>query len=216
MRSPQASRGKLFDKQKLEFVSRRIVMESETRGEEMPTEEEMLSREDENIRIEDQGGIISFLTAMNDNMKAMSDSLKRFHVPTLGSAETAKKRRRSAGSRATNSSIDSMALTNQAPDSGEDSDCEALLTRPNYKHVIDEDNRLSDEIAKQLEGEEETCGALPDKLTGIIEKRWHVKLTPNKLTEKQEKYLNPVNFKKLAAPRINKTIWPKLSRDVTS
>ena len=91
-----------------------------------------------------------------------------------------------------------MALTNPAPDSGEDSDNEALLTRPNDKHVIDEDNTRLDEIAKQLEGEEETCGVLPDKLAEIIEKRWHVQLAPNKLTEKQEKYLNLENCKKLA------------------
>ena len=109
-----------------------------------------------------------------------------------------------------------MALTNPAPDSGEDSDSEALLTRPNDKHVIDEDNTLLEEIAKQLEGEEETFGTLPDKLAEISKKRWHVKLTPNKLTEKQEKYLKPENCKKLAAPKVNKTIWAKLDRDVKS
>ena len=151
---------------------------------------------------------------MNDNMKAMGESLKRFHVPTSGFAEAAKKPRRSSEPKAKYSSTESMALTTPAPESGEDSDSEALLTRPNDKHVIDEDDTLLDEIAKQLKGEEETCGALPDKLAESIEKRWHVKLTPDKLTEKQEKYLKPENCKKLAAPRVNKTIWAKLSWDV--
>ena len=39
-------------------------------------------------------------------------------------------------------------------------------------------------------------------------------MTPNKLIEKQEKYLTPENCRKLAAPRVDKTIWVKLSRDV--
>ena len=43
-----------------------------------------------------------------------------------------------------------MALTNPAPESGEDSDGEALLTTTNDKHVIDEDHTLLDKIAKRL------------------------------------------------------------------
>ena len=78
-------------------------------------------------------------------------------VPTSGFAEAAKKPRRSPESKVTYSSSDSMALTNPVPVSGEDSDSEALLTRPNGKHVIDEGNMLLDEIAKLLEGEEEMC-----------------------------------------------------------
>ena len=88
MRNSQAARGELFDKNKLEFVSALIVMESETREEEMPTEEEMLLREDENISIEDQGGIISLLTAMNDNMKAMGESLKNDFMYLLQALQT--------------------------------------------------------------------------------------------------------------------------------
>ena len=106
---------------------------------------------------------------MNDHMKAMGESLKRFHVPTSGFAEAAKKPRRSSEPKAKYSSIDSMALTTPA-ESGKDADSEALLTRPNDKHVIDEDYTLLDEIAKQLEREEGTCRALPDKLAEIIEK----------------------------------------------
>ena len=48
-------------------------MESETRGEEMQTEDEMLLREDENISSKDQGGgggVVSLLTALNDNMES--------------------------------------------------------------------------------------------------------------------------------------------------
>ena len=158
--------------------------------------------------------IITLQTALNDNMKAVGESLKRFHLPTSGSAEAAKKPRRSSEPKATYSSTESMAITNPAPESGEDSKSEALLTRPNDKHVMDEDKTLLDKITKLFEGEEETCDALPDKLAQIIEKRWHVKLTANKLTEKQEKHLKPENCKKLAAPRVNKTIWAKLSRNV--
>ena len=51
-------------------------MEGKTRGEEMETEDEILLREGENISSEDQMGIISLLTAMNDNMKAIGESLK--------------------------------------------------------------------------------------------------------------------------------------------
>ena len=173
----------------------------------MQTEDEMLLRENESSSSEDQGGgVIFLLTAMNDNMKAMGESLKRLHVPSSGFAEAPKKPRRSSEPKATYSSTDSMALTAPAPESGKDSDSKALLTRPNCKHVIDEDSTLLHEITKQLEREEETCGALPDKLAEFIEKRWHVKLTPNKLTEKQGKHLTPENCKKLAAPRVNKTI----------
>ena len=68
------------------------------------------------------------------------------------------------------------------------------------------DDTLLDEISKHLEGEEETSGPLPAKLAEIIDKRWHNKLAQSKLTEKLEKYLKPENCKKLAAPRVNKTI----------
>jgi len=108
-------------------------------------------------------GVISLLTALNDNMKAMGESLKRFHVPTSGSAEAAKKPRRSSEPKVTYSSTDSMAITNPVPESGEDLHSEPLLTRPKDKHMIDEDDTLPDQISKQLRGKEETCGALPEK-----------------------------------------------------
>ncbi len=178
----------------------------------------MLLGGEDDISSEKQGGIISLLTAMNDNMKAMGESLKRFHGLNPGDADPAKKPRRSSEAKtsASSSSSDPTDPVHSAPEAGEDSDSEQLLDRPktNDKKEDATDDTLLDEISKHLEGEEETSGALPVKLAEIIEKWWHNKLTQNKLTEKQEKYLKPENCKKLAAPRVNKTIWMKLSRDV--
>ena len=81
-------------------------------------------------------------------------------MPTSDSAKAAMKPRRSSEPKAIYSSTDSMALTNPAPESGDDYDSEAQLTGSNDEHLIDEDDKLLDEIAKQLEGEEETFGAL--------------------------------------------------------
>lgn len=181
------------------------------------TEEEILLGEEDDMSGEKQGGIISLLTAMNDSMKAMGESLKRFHGPNPGVAEPAKKPRRSSEAMTSSSSSDPMDPSHSAPEAGEDSDSEQLLDRPKIDDTETEGvpaDTLLDELSKHLEGEEETSGALPAKLAEIIEKRWHNKLTQTKLTEKQEKYLKPENCKKLAAPRVNKTIWMKLSRDV--
>ncbi|MCP4799520.1 MAG: hypothetical protein GY893_06165 [bacterium] len=92
------------------------------------------------------------------------------------------------------------------------------MDRPNTDEKEENvpDDTLLDEISRHLEGEEETSGPLPAKLAEIIEKRWHNKLAPNKLTEKLEKYLKPENCKKLATPRVNKNIWTKLGREVKS
>ena len=184
------------------------------------TDEDILLRDEEDVSIDKQVGIMSLLTAMNDNMKAMGESLKRFHGgPNPGDAEAAKKPRKASEAKtsASSSSLsDPTDPAHSAPEAGEVSDSEQLLDRPktdDKKEGVTDDTLL-DEISKHLEGEEETSGALPTKLAEIIEKRWHNKLTQNKLTEKQEKYLKPENCKKLAAPRVNKTIWMKLSRDV--
>ena len=181
------------------------------------TDEEILLREEEDISAGKQGGIISLLTAMNENMKAMGESLKRFHEgPNFGDAEAAKKPKKSLEAKASTSSSDPTDPAHSTPETGENSDSEQLLGRPKADEKKEgvTDDTLHDEISKHLEGEEETSGPLPAKLAEIIEKRWHNKLAQNKLTEKQEKYLKPENCKKLAAPRVNKTIWMKLSRDV--
>ena len=183
------------------------------------TDEEMLLREEEDISVENQGGIISLLTAMNENMKAMGESLKPFHEgPNLGDAEAAKKPKMSSEAKASTSSSDPTDPANSPPETGGNSDSEQLLGRPKTDEKKEDvtDDTLLDGISKHLEGEEETSGPLPAKLAEIIDKRWHNKLAQSKLTEKLEKYLKPENCKKLAAPRVNKTIWMKLSREVKS
>ena len=54
-----------------------------------------------------------------------------------------------------------MARTTPAPESGEDSDSEALFTRPNDKHMIDEEGTLLDEIVKQLKGKKKRVVPYP-------------------------------------------------------
>ncbi len=133
---------------------------------------------------------------MNENMKTMGESLKRLHEgpnrPNFGNAEAAKKPKRCSEATASTS-----GESDPTPDSGEDSDSEQLLDRPNTDEKEENvpDDTLLDEISRHLEGEEETSGPLPAKLAEIIEKRWHNKLAPNKLTEKLEKYLKPENCK---------------------
>ena len=95
------------------------------------TDEEMLLREEEDISVENQGGIISLLTAMNENMKAMGESLKRFHEgPNLGDAEAAKKPKMSSEAKASTSSSDPTDPANSPPETGGNSDSEQLLGRP--------------------------------------------------------------------------------------
>ena len=178
---------------------------------------ELALREEEESMAEKQVGMISLLTAMNENMKTMGESLKRLHEgpnrPNFGNAEAAKKPKRCSEATAS-----TPGESDPTPDSGEDSDSEQLLDRPNTDEKEENvpDDTLLDEISRHLEGEEETSGPLPAKLAEIIEKRWHNKLAPNKLTEKLEKYLKPENCKKLATPRVNKNIWTKLGREVKS
>eukprot|EP00794_Sanderia_malayensis_P013063 gene13063-14408_t len=137
---------------------------------------ELVLREEEESRAEKQGGIIFLLTAMNENMEAMSESLKCFHEgpnrPNFGDAERAKKPKRC--SEATSST---SVASDPTPDSGEDSDSEQLLDRPNTDEKEENvPDTLLDEISRQLEGEEETSGPLRGKLAEAIEKRGHNKL----------------------------------------
>ena len=84
---PSVTTCKIFREEKWKFTSRCIMEKDET-------DKEILLREEEDISAGKQGNIISLLTAMNENMKAMDESLKRFHEgPNLGNAEAAKSQR---------------------------------------------------------------------------------------------------------------------------
>ena len=137
---------------------------------------------------------------MNENMKAMGESLKPFDEgPNLAHAEAAKKPEQSSEAKASTSSSDPTDPADSPPETGENSDREQLLGRPKTDEKKEDvtDDTLLDEISKHLEGEEETSGPLPAKLAEIIDQRWHFKLAQSKLTEKLEKYPKPENCKKL-------------------
>eukprot|EP00794_Sanderia_malayensis_P006749 gene6749-7507_t len=115
---------------------------------------ELALREEEECRADKQGGMISLLMAMNENMKAMGESLKRLlegpNRPNFGHAEPAKKPKRCSEATAS-----TLRASDPTPDSRVDSDSEQLLDRPNTdekeKNVADD--TLLDEVSRHLEGE---------------------------------------------------------------
>eukprot|EP00794_Sanderia_malayensis_P008454 gene8454-9358_t len=70
---------------------------------------------------------------------------------------------------------------------------------------------LLDEIAIELEVEEDTDTDVSEKLAKIVNKRWTEKLNPDKLSEKLKKHSRPGNLTALIAPKVNPEIWAVIS-----
>jgi hypothetical protein len=168
---------------------------------------------------------MTLLANMNANMCAMNESIKRLNGPSIhGDAEAppAKKAKLAVTSEAGSTNQAKLAVDSHdrsEPDRESDggSDGDMLLSNENNEaqHGADvggpvEDNLLN-EIAEALDDTERTDDAIPEKLAEIANKRWHHKLSDDKLKEKREKFSRPVNCEHVIVPRVNPEIWSKLT-----
>ena len=96
---------------------------------------------------------------------------------------------------------DSEALLEETQDKGEDN-CPTQGTKDD----------LLDNIANDLNADEQTDPDVSDKLAKIVNKRWSEKLNPDKLSEKMKKYSRPGNLGNLAVPRVNPEIWANMNQ----
>ena len=95
---------------------------------------------------------------------------------------------------------DSEALLEETQDNGEDN-CPTQGTKDD----------LLDNIANDLNADEQTYPDVSDKLAKIVNKRWSEKFNPDKLSEKMKKYSRPGNSGNLAVPRVNPEIWANMN-----
>ena len=87
------------------------------------------------------------------------------------------------------------------------SDCEELLTNKADSGATNSQRNespdgLLDEIAQSLDETERTDEAVAEKLADIANKRWLQMLSDEKLKEKLEKCLRPVNCDKIIVPKV--------------
>ncbi|CAB4038826.1 Hypothetical predicted protein, partial [Paramuricea clavata] len=75
-----------------------------------------------------------------------------------------------------------------------------------------EPSNLLSQIASDFDEDENTSGAVTEKLAEIVNKRFSAPLGEEKLKEKLGQYLRPDNCAKLAVPKVNPEIWMKLNR----
>ena len=65
-------------------------------------------------------------------------------------------------------------------------------------------------LGEKFDETEATCEAIKPQLADIVQKRWHKKLSANKLTSLQEKYTRPENCPEVCSMSVNPEIWAKL------
>ena len=97
---------------------------------------------------------------------------------------------------------------------GEESDNSSSLDEDNLlskQPQQEEKSDLLDEIAMELDIEEDTDTDVSEKLAKIINRRWTEKLNPEKLSEKLKKHSRPGNLTVLIAPKVNPEIWAVMS-----
>ena len=65
-------------------------------------------------------------------------------------------------------------------------------------------------LGEKFEEIEATCGNTKPQLAEIVQKRWHKKLSAEKLTFLQEKCMRPENCPEVRSMSVNPEIWAKL------
>jgi hypothetical protein len=65
-------------------------------------------------------------------------------------------------------------------------------------------------LGEKFEEIEATCGNIKPQLAEIVQKRWHKKLSAEKLTFLQEKCMRPENCPEVRSMSVNPEIWAKL------
>lgn len=98
-------------------------------------------------------------------------------------------------------------------DSSEE-DTLALLADSEREKSEGEKTDLLDDIAMELDTDEQTDSDVSEKLAKIVNKRWTEKLSSNKLSEKFKKHSRPGNLKALIVPKVNPEIWLNMSHAV--
>ena len=142
---------------------------------------------------------MNLLASMNNNMQAMSESLKLLHKDRPSKTAEFARKRKACSSRDEGSSSES----------DDESDGERLLSKSGKKKKSnpEDDDPLLDEISQDLGETEEK---ISDKLANVINK--HNKLSEEQLKEKSGKYYRPQNCELLMVPKVNPEIWGKLDR----
>lgn len=139
--------------------------------------------------------MMNILTQMSANLNTVSESLKHLHQSnstTADAAVPAKKAKPAA----------EVTLSES-----DNSDCEELLTNKADSGATngqrdESPDGLLDEIAQSLDETERTDEAVAEKLAVIANKRWLQMLSDEKLKEKLEKCLRPVNCDKIIVPKV--------------
>jgi len=107
--------------------------------------------------------------------------------------------------------------TEQIPDSGSGEESDSSLDEDsllNKNSKQSEKGDLLEEIAMELEVDEDTDTDVSEKLAKIVNKRWTEKLNSDKLTEKLKKHPRPGNLTAVIAPKVNPEIWAVMSNQV--
>ena len=65
-------------------------------------------------------------------------------------------------------------------------------------------------LGEKFEEIEATCGNIKPQQGEIVQKRWRKKLSAEKLTFLQEKYMRPENCPEVSSMSVNPEIWAKL------
>jgi flagellar motor protein MotB len=163
-------------------------------------------------------GLAKMMNSMNENMAAVASSfallgssLKRSRDESNSSSQTNKKQKTS-----NDPTIDDDQHTGDESDHSSHSDSAELraIMAPKDETTTStvEPSNLLSQIASDFDKDENTSGAVTEKLAEIVHKRFSAPLGEEKLKEKLGQYLRPDNCAKLAVPKVNPEIWMKLNR----
>ena len=158
------------------------------------------------------------MASMNENMVAVASSfallgssLRRSRDESNSSSQTNKKQKTS-----NDPTIDDDQHTGDESDHSSHSDSAELraIMAPKDETTTStvEPSNLLSQIASDFDEDENTSGAVTEKLAEIVNKRFSAPIGEEKLKEKLGQYLRPDNCAKLAVPKVNPEIWMKLNR----